>query len=181
MRRKAIFSILSVALAMLAMSPQARADSWTFSLVPGNGAIYGSPSSTIGWGYTITNQSTTNWLMLTGLSADLFQNGTPGSLFDFPILPPASTITVAFNFGLGTGLYALTWDSTAPIGFTNSGTFVLNAEWWSGDPFAGGNFIVLSNDQSATYSATVTPVPEPASALLWATALGSLGVRKRRM
>ena len=102
--------------------------------------------------------------------------GTPRALFDFPIVAPGTTATVAFDALAGLGLYQLTWDPTAPAGFVNSGTFVLSAEWWSGDPTAGGSFLAGADDQSAPYTATVTAVavPVPSTLLLTAGGLAAL-------
>lgn len=147
------------------------ADPWTFSLDPPAGAISGTPGSSIGWGYTISNQSATNWLMLTGLSSDPFANATPdASLFTFPILAPGTAFSVAYSPAALEGLFQITWDANAPVGFTNTGTFVLSGEFWDADPLAGGNFVLLGFDQSAAYSASVsagsTSVPEPSTLLL---------------
>jgi len=157
---------------MLWISQAAYADSFTFTTLPVTGDVSGPVGSTVGWGYTITNQSLTDWLVTTGLTADLFDQGTPNTLFDFPILAPGSTATLAFDSLGGSGLYELTWDATAHVGFTNNGAFNLSAEWWDGDPFAGGNFLDSASDQQAVYSATVTgdngssAVPEPSSIVL---------------
>jgi hypothetical protein len=142
--------------------PSAWADSYTFSVIPPSGDITGPPGSTIGWGYSIDNLSTNDWLVTTALNADPFLNVTPNSLFDFPDLPPLTTATEAFDPIGGTGLYELTWDSTAPIGFTNLGVFTLSADFYSGDPTAGGSFVGSAPDTTAGYSATVV-TPEPST------------------
>lgn len=169
---------------LLIAAPQAWADSWTFSLNPPGGAISGAPGSTVGWGYTVTNQSVTNWLVLSGLNADPFLHATPdASLFAFPIIAPGATFAVVYNPTTLEGLFQITWDATAPVGFTNIGVFVLTGQFWDADPLAGGNFVSLALDLTAGYSAAVsvpatTPVPEPATLLL--TALGAAGVLLRR-
>ena len=157
---------------------------WNFSLLPSGGDISGPAGSTIGWDYTITNLDTVNWLSLTGISADSFSNGTPdASVFDFPVVAPDSTVTLSYDGGFG--LYQLTWDSSAPVGFVNSGTFVLSGEWYDGDPFSDGAFLDSAPDQSAAYSATVTnagptPVPEPSTGLLLASGIAGLGLLRKR-
>lgn len=185
---KAVFKArwpLAVAV-LLIVAPCVRADSWTFSLDPPGGAISGVAGSTIGWGYTITNQSATNWLVLAGLSAGSFANATPdASLFTFPIIAPGATFAVVYNPITLEGLFQIMWDANAPVGFTNIGVFVLSAEFWDADPLAqaNANFVSLALDQSAGYSATVaapptTPIPEPATLLL--TGIGAAGILLRR-
>ncbi len=168
--------ILMGLLAVLAGSPAYAIPDWTFSTIPASGDISGPAGSTIGWGYTITNLDTTNWLVLGGLSADAFLNGTPNSLFDYPIVAPSSTVTVTYD-GVN-GLYELTWDLGAPDGFVNSGTFIASADWYDGDPFGGGNFVAAAPDRSALYSATV--VPEPSALFLVGTGLLIAGTVGRR-
>lgn len=150
------FFHLVVAMVYLAVwVVSADALSYSFSTVPANGAISGTASSTIGWGYSITNNDSTNWLVATDLSAGLFQKATPdGSLFDLPILAPATSVTVPYD-GIR-GLYALTWDADAQLGLTNGGVFSLSAEWYSGDPLAGGTFLESASETTAAYSATVS-------------------------
>jgi len=161
------------------------ADTFTFSTVPSNGDISGAAGSTLGWGYSVTNNSLDKWLMFVNLSADGFTNGTPnGNVFDFPIVAPGTAITT--NYDGTSGLYEFTWDVGAPAGSFNSGNFVLSAEWWSGDPFdeiAPGEFLETIPDFSVPYSVTVpascncTPVPEASSLqtlVLGITGLGAL-------
>jgi hypothetical protein len=151
------------------MASAAWADTYSFTALPAD--VAGPAGSTVGWGYSISNESTTSWLVLTALSAGAFEQGSPESLFDFPTLTPGEAVSVSFDPVNALGLYQLTWDATAPAGFVNTGLFTLTAEWWDGDPLAGGNFLSDAPDESAPYSATVTgsaSVPEPSAP--WALA-----------
>jgi hypothetical protein len=153
-----------------------------FSTLPGTGSVAGPAGSTVGWGYSITNTSDTNWLVLNGISAGSFANGSPKELFDFPILAPGTTATLEYDALNSLGLYQLTWDPTAPDGFVNSGNFVASAEWWDGDPFADGKFLAAADDQKAAYSAmvTATAVPAPSTLLLMAIGLAAIWLRSGR-
>ena len=156
---------------------------WDFNTLPASGAVAGPAGSTVGWGYSITNPDPNHWLSLTGLSADSFLNGVPdGAIFDFPVVGPSTTLSVSYD---GTqGLYQFTWDAGAPTGFNNSGTFVLSADWYDGDPLGTGQFVEVAADRSASYFAEVTAavphsIPEPATLLLVASGvLGLVGWRR---
>jgi hypothetical protein len=168
---------LLVPLALLVFSTSAFADlTYTFSTDPPSGNIQGPAGSTIGWGYSITNNSATDWLVTTSIAADAFSDGVADAspFFDIPTIAPLSTASLPYDPSTDTGLYALTWDASAPMGFVDSGVFTLSADWYTGDPFAGGTFDQHAADETANYSATVGPaavasVPEPISAGLLLT------------
>jgi hypothetical protein len=172
---------------LLLSSVTASADSMTyaFSTDPPSGNIMGTDDSTIGWGYSIINNSLTDWLVTTNLASDPFADGIPvASLFDFPIIAPGATASLAYDPAAATGLFSLTWNADAPIGFTNSGVFTLDAEWWTGDPFAGGSFIQDAAEGTAAYSATVSSpssVPEPNIFFVLTTVLMALFICHRRI
>ncbi len=170
---------------VLAGAPIAQAAPFTVSLLPASGDIAGEPGTTIGWGYSIANPSSTDWLMLTDFQPDVFFHATEETLFLFPILGPGQTETVAFNAATLDGLFKITWDALAPVGFTIGGQFLFNAEFWDEDPFGTGAFLSFADPQSAAYSATVTaadttPVPEPGTLLLTAAGFGVTGFLRRR-
>jgi protein-disulfide isomerase len=138
--------------------------------IPSDGNVFGPPSSLVGWGYSLTNNDPSNWFVSTDLNSDSFSNGAPSLLFDFPILAPGDTVTEAFDPVNSIGLFELQWNPSAPVGFANSGNFVLSGQWWDGDPFNGGNLIATAPDVLSAYSATVgtvSSVPEPSSLSLW--------------
>lgn len=159
---------LLLALFLTLGRPASATPFWTFSLIPSNGQIAGPAGASLGWGYAITNPDPVNWLLLSALAPGIFQHGTPdASLFNFPTVAPASTITVPFLAGIQ-GLFGFTWDLSVPAAFVNSGTFVVSADWYTGDPSGGGAFLELAPDQSAAYAVTAgtaqTPVvPEPST------------------
>jgi hypothetical protein len=184
--KKLFVTISAGTFGIIMMANVTMADSWHFATLPADGVINGAIGETIGWGYTITNEDPTNWLVISGLSGGSFMNGTPdASIFDYPILAPGTEINVPYT--ATTGLYGLTWDLSAPAGFTNAGTFVMSAEFWQGDPFVDGYFLVAGIDKSTSYAATVVdnntnPVPVPPSCLMLITGLaGLVSIRKRKV
>jgi len=173
------------------------ADPFTFSTIPPSGSISGAAGSTVGWGYTATNNSTDQWLMFTNLGTDAaFSNGTPNIVFDFPVVAPNTTVTMDYDGTIdngdgtfGKGLFEFTWNADAPAGSPNSGNFVLTAELYSGDPFDAGEF-QGTIDFSVPYSVTVptscecTPVPESSSLPLLACGVGGLhlfGINRKKI
>jgi len=162
------------------------ADSYEFSLtlLPGTGNVTAPAGTTIGWGYTITNLDSNNWLETTAINSDLFQNGTPdASIFDLPILAPGTTITVPYVAGIS-GLFDFTWNADVPVGFINQGTFLLSGDFFAGDPLAGGNFLQSGLDAPAAYSVTVSnstsTVPEPSTVVLLFGGLMAVSLIKSR-
>lgn len=172
---------LAFAALLLSVVPVMAADVYDFSVLPPGGAIAGDPGSTIGWGYSIQNESTSLWLVTTGLDMSLFQHGTPNFLFDFPAIAPGGSVTLPFDEAGGTGLAEITWDSSAPLGFEASGVFHVSAEWWSGDPLGSGQFQSTAPVSDQPYDAVVgTATPEPATIALVSLPLLASGLLRRR-
>lgn len=167
---------------LLSALPATAAQVYTLSLL-GPETITGSagaPTRT-GWGYTIQNGSSTDWLVTTSLNASTFLYATPQLLFDFPDIAPGTSVTVPYNPATPAGLYQILWDRNAPTDFVNTGTFTLSAEWWSGDPTNGGTFLVSAPNASQPYTAVLTP--EPATVTLVVSSMllfGLIGVRRHR-
>ena len=166
----------------LSTLPTLAADTYTFDVSPAeNVSGPGGLFTLTGWGYTLQNGSSSDWLVTTGLNAGTFQYATPQPIFDFPDLAPGQSVTVPYNPLTPAGLYQILWDANAPGGFVNAGAFTLSAQWWSGDPTSGGRLIGTAPDTRQPYSAAVTP--EPATSALIVVSLllfGAIGVRRRR-
>jgi PEP-CTERM motif len=175
------WTIAVAALLLCATPAQAGPLTFSFDLAPLDGSISGAPGATIGWGYFVDNPSDA-WLELSGLDAGTFAQATPDAgLFDFPILAPGGSQSRAFAASLQ-GLYQLTWDAGAAVGFTNVGQFVITANFWDADPLAGEAIFLGSLTRYIDYSASVTPeahVPEPGTLVLVASGAAAAVLRRR--
>lgn len=178
-------TVMALSILLIAGGGSAIADEiFTFDLIPADGNVNGAAGSTVGWGYSITNQSSTDWLVTTNLVSDSFSNATLNLLFDFPEIAPGTTVTESFDALNNVGLYDLVWDATAPGGFVNSGNFTLSAQWFDGDILSGGNYIVDAPDTNAAYSASVTAgaaTPEPHTFFLGIIAIGVVVLMNNRL
>jgi hypothetical protein len=163
MKRK----LLDLSLLLILAGTPLRAD-FDFALQPVSGAISGTAGSTLGWGYTLTNNDPNLWLLPTDLNADGFVRALAIPLFTLPAVAPGTSLSVAFQADMD-GLYQITWDADAPSDWTEYGVFRLNFDWWAGDPLDGGSFDSYAGYRELPYSAAVTAVPEPGAALLLLT------------
>jgi hypothetical protein len=182
MRRRSWTFWLAGVATLLLLSPTADAQpalTFSFDTIPSGGAITGAPGATVGWGYTIINPDSSNWLVVNNLVASAFISADPNPLgiFDFPIVPPHTTLTTPYVPGIA-GLYEVTVKSFPPVSF-ETGLFSVTADWFDGDPSDELSQIVLSNQtQDAPYSLTIrapsASVPEPSTWLLLITGAGGL-------
>jgi hypothetical protein len=182
---------VAVALVLLLLDGSVFASDITLTLIPATGDVSGSAGSTVGWGYTISN-NTPNWLEPLSLSAGSFSDGTPNLIFNYPDIGPNSS--VAEDFSLVTtpscssppcGLYEFAWASNAPAGTVNSGAFVVSSDYFSGNPANPtstdlGAAPDASADYSASVSSAVTVTPEPGTLLLLVTGIWGLSAFERR-
>jgi len=183
-----------IAIVLLATTTGARADSLSFTLIPSDGAVSGPAGTTVGWGFSITNTSTSaDYLDLSGIDSDLFAsaNGTPdASIFPFPNLAPGQTAIQLYDPVDNLGLFQFTWNSGLPVGTTESGQFRLMGAFCdpSVDQFCAEDGSVASTVlASADYSATVspsgvvtTPTPEPSSVGLMLAGIGLMLMTRKR-
>lgn len=176
-------SLLLMAPSLLAVGPDAWADSVTFLATPS--AVSGPAGSAVGWGYSITNNSQTDYLDISGIDSDLFltADGIPdASIFNFPNLAPGQTVVQAYDPRNSLGLFQFTWNSGPPAGTTETGVFTLYGAFCAPtDPFCADDFSVASTALATTpYSATVmadsSTVSEPSGFSLLAILLVLVGV-----
>src|SRR5579863_5206412 len=57
------------------------ADTYSFNLIPPTGNVGGPAGSAVGWGYSLSNESTSDWLVTSDLQAGSFLHGSPNSIF----------------------------------------------------------------------------------------------------
>ncbi|HEY3825571.1 MAG TPA: hypothetical protein VGL82_13490 [Bryobacteraceae bacterium] len=154
---------------------------YTFATIPADGQISGNVGDTIGWGYEIDNLDPADWLGATDLNAGSFDGAVATSVFDFPILAPGEDLLVPFDPVGGSGLYEVVWNSGTAPGSTNQGVFTLSAEWYDGDPNAGGNDLGSAIDQLQSYKVTLSSssTPEPSGAELLLLGLAGLWSSRR--
>jgi hypothetical protein len=160
----------------LSAIPAMAADIYTFTVPPAENVSGPAGLSITGWGYTIHNESSSLWLVTTGLSTGTFLYATPALLFDFPDIAPGATVDVPYDPVTPAGLYQVVWNTDAPPGFVNSGTFALSAQWWSGNPLSGGTLVAIAPGESQPYSASFAAIPEPGTIGLAGLALFAIGV-----
>lgn len=187
MRIKHVWLSLSAGVLLLMMGATARADTITLSTLPGSGAVSGPPGSTVGWGYTLTNNSATNFFVSESIDSSLFlsTNGTPdASIFDFPTLAPLQTVSLAYDPLNLLGLFQFTWNTNVPVGTTEAGNFMVFGQFCSNpaDSTTCGNVVPGSAPFSATVTSPLAAVPEPGTVLLLESGLLALvGAARKRI
>jgi len=179
-----------VALALgLVFGPNAaQADSVTFTVTPAD--VSGPAGTTVGWGFTITNDPNTtgDYLDISGIDSDLFAaaDGTPdASIFPFANLAPGQSVTQSYDPIDSLGLFQFTWNLGLAIGTTETGQFRLYGAFCPPPP--ADNFCAEDDSVTSTllaaadYTATVssssgTPAPEPSSMLMLFSGLCGIGI-----
>lgn len=164
------------------------ANALTLTLNPVGGAISGTPGSTIGWGYTVVNDSGTEWVTL-GAGSTFNTPETWGTYTDFTaanftVLAPGASFTQSFDSLLLTGVGSLYIDPLATPGWIASGSIDLTYNHFDGDPNFGGNDLgtLLASTDAMVTVMDESPVPEPGTIMLLGSGLmGMLPFRRRLM
>jgi uncharacterized repeat protein (TIGR01451 family) len=166
-------------------------------LDPSNGALSGAPGDSVGWGFTLTNTSDTDWaaVVLTDycpadvIASPCSTNGYPdvGNYSDiagnnFVTIAPDSSVTQAFDVNAYTGLGYITI-AGIPVVDSVTGEVVVTYDEFDSDPNVDGNQIGGDESVDASASVDVTSsesmaTPEPGTMLLLATGLAALFSRR---
>jgi MYXO-CTERM domain-containing protein len=158
-----------------------------------SGALSGTPGSTVGWGFTLTND--VNWIevvqaqfcldsplsnpcfLASAQFVDIISN-PPNDVIVGPSGSASQPYAPLSFMGLGSFLIA----PGAVPGSSVVGNILLTYNEFDGDPNQGGNQIGFNEAISASASVTAagSAVPEPATWGLAAIALAGLGARRLR-
>jgi hypothetical protein len=186
---KAIFVCLISSIALM----PAMADSTFTVTLDNDGVVSGSPGDYVGWGFTITNNDSMNYLAITGVSlgpgpnmgggigdTDNFMNSFLNDMLGYGFIAPGGTWTQTFSPGVtGSGLYEFLIDSTATPSST-SGTFDVSGQFYSDtnyDPPILTTLAPPQTDAFPNWTLNVEPasgVPEPTSSVLVLLGIGAL-------
>jgi len=184
MRIKRVWLSLGVGVSLFMIGAVAHADTITLSTLPPSGAVSGTPGSTVGWGYTLTNNSAANFFISESVDSSLVlsANGTAdASVFDLPTLAPLQTVSLGYDPLNLLGLFQFTWNTNVSVGTKETGNFMVFGQFCS-DPAklsTCGDVVHGSASFSATVTSPVAGVPEPSTILFLATGIAALGLRRR--
>ena len=149
------------------------------TLTPSSGTVTGLPGAVVGWGYSITNNTSQYMVIVNsyfcGTGQDpLYTTCTQaiGSYSDFiatsaTVIPPLSTVTKAFSAppsavqpGQGAGSYTVA--ANAAAGKSDTGSLVVVYDLYSANPFTTLGAVQSGGDIELTATAAVQ-VPAPAT------------------
>jgi hypothetical protein len=166
----------------------------TLTLDPVGGALSGIPGSTVGWGFTLANDS--DYLVVS--SAEFTGAGSLGVFTDFIAQfnsivvgpsPENTSVSQAFGLNAHTGIGSFAIDAGASVGGTATGFIEISYDLFSVSPndpnfdpgidsISFGN--TLRSNASVTVTSTTGQIPEPnILALLFIGFLPLVGVSRK--
>ena len=165
--------LLGVAAAtLLATAAQAA----VLSLSPAT--VNAAPGQTTGWGFSLLNDDTANFLLVTGTEFSLAPPSAFGSYADllasppsFVVLAPLAHLSESYDATLGTGIGQFSLAPSAQGSL--SGQIQLHYALFSVDPNSAGfdpDLHLVNPDATAFASASVGAVPEPSTWSLFGAA-----------
>jgi hypothetical protein len=184
-----------ILLALLAFLPAVARATPMLILDPANGAVSGTPGSTVGWGFTLTNDS--GYLVPSSVvfCEGAFNSGcaaTFGTFWDFAAQYQfnvvGSTLTQTFDNATQQGIGSFTINANAPTGVTDLGTIYMVYDIFSCDitdvncnatQTAFSQLLSAPASVNVIASAGASTVPEPASIGLVVMGLSLLVARMR--
>jgi len=163
------------------------------TLDPANGQLTGSPGSTVGWGFTIQND-TSFYLLVTSVTATGFDPATGAfsdyiSSVNFTAVSPNSSYPESFNASIPTGFGEFAILNTATIGAITGADFEVLYDLLVNDPngLLGsdpgdlyGNTFNATAGQVTVTEASTADIPEPATLSLILTVAPALLLLRRK-
>jgi hypothetical protein len=187
-----IFYIVVLALSVIVIT--AAADSVTLDLTPSSGAASGMPGDTVGWGYSIDNDTEDYLIVANSYFCDpgqdpLFTTCSPslGIYSDFianngTLLLPDSSADQSFDASSDNGVGQYVISSSATPGESDTGSVVVLYELFDADFNQIGGTIELSAPAEVMVTGSVSSVPEPRLAILLGFGfIAFIGFRARRL
>jgi hypothetical protein len=176
--KRTLKSLAGLALALVVFAT-GHAYAATLTLDPPTGAVYGSVGQSIGWGFTLTNDSD-QWLAVT--STD-FQttSSTLGSYTDYAgpqllVLDPHASLTQSFDAATSRGIGSYVLAATAHAGDVATGRMLLTYDLYADVDLL--NQTGFSNIVTADASVHATPIP--GAVMLLGSGLTALAGLRRR-
>jgi hypothetical protein len=181
-------------LGLFIMGLTASADLITLALTPASGTVSGLPGSTVGWGYSIDNDSSdyllvANSYFCAGTEDPLFTTCSPSlgasTYNDFiannsTLIAPGTSGVESFDAGTNSGVGEYIIDSSATSGETDIGSMAVVYDLFSGDPFTDPSATQIGGDMDLTAAAEVevtgptSVVPEPGTLFFLGFAFAAL-------